>query len=546
MDYMTRVDLHWSLQFPQAATRCRAVALLIAAAALLGALAPTGTAFASVLNRSSSAEPNSLDPAIAVGNTASYVLYDLFVGLTTLDGSGRIIPGAAESWTISEDGLTYTFKLREGLKWSDGTPLTSSDFLYAARRVVTPATTSRFAAFFYPVKNARRVIKGELSPEQLGAEAPDARTLIYRLESPAAYFLQTLAANVASPVPREQVESLGRQWTRAGKMVSNGPYVLAEWVPNDHVTLVKNPHFYDADKVRIEKINWYPSENQATSLKRYQAGELDILLNFPNDKLDSLRKSVPDEVKIWPSLLVGYVLLNNTRPPFDDVRVRRALAMALDRETIVQKIVTPGSPPAYDLTPPALSDYEGPLPDYAKWPMAQRVAEARRLLQEAGYGPNKPLAFDIAYNTLEENRRLAVAMASMWQAVGVRANPLNRDLIALNRDARSGSFQAMLYNWFGPNDDPYSFLSLVETDNPSNYSGFSNRAYDEMLAKANATIDPAQRLVLLGQAEAAMLAQQPVIPVFFYVRRFLVKPYVKGFTENARGLNLSRWLDVQK
>ncbi len=501
---------------------------------------------AGTINRASSAEPNSLDPHIATGNTASSILYDLFIGLTTFDAAGRLIPGAAESWTLSPDGMTYTFRLRPGLKWSDGTPLTSADFLYAVQRAVTPATASRFASFFYPVRNARRILKGELPPEQVGVAAPDPGTLVYRLEYPAPYFLQTLASNVASPVPRRQIEAFGRQWTRPGNIVSNGPFTLAEWIPNDRVTLIRNPNFFDAANVSVEAIHWYPVDNQATSLKRYQAGELDILLNFPNDQLAELRRKTPREVKIWPGTLLGYILLNNRIALFRDPRVRRALAMSLDREGIVQKIVTPGSPPAYGLTPPAVAGYKAPLPGYAKTSAAQRLAEAQRLMQQAGYGPGKPLEFDLVYTTLEENRRLAVAMASMWQKIGVRANPLNKDLIAINKSTRTADFQAVLYTWYPPNDDPYSFLGILETGNPANYSGYSNPAFDAMLARANATLDPAQRFIELGRAEAAAIADQPVIPVFFYVRRFLVKPYVTGFEENPRGLNLSRWLGVAK
>jgi oligopeptide transport system substrate-binding protein len=504
------------------------------------------TAGGATLNRSSSAEPNSLDPHIATGNTASYILYDLFVGLTTFDAAGKIIPGAAESWSVSEDGLTYTFKLRAGLKWSDGSALTSEDFLYAVRRVLTPTTASRFASFFFPVRGARSILKGELPPEQAGVKAPDARTLIYQLEYPAPYFLQTLASNVASPVPRRQIEQLGRQWTRAGKMLSNGPFTLAEWVPNDHVTLRKNPNFYDAAGVRIDTVKWYPTENQATSLKRYRAGEVDILLNFPNDELPWLKQNIPDEVKIWPGLLLSYLLLDNTRPPFNDARVRRALAISLDREGIVEKIVTPGSPPAYAMTPPAVTGYQPPQPDYRKVSMEQRLVEARRLLQEAGYGPARPLAFDLKYSTLEENRRLTVAMAAMWQRIGVKASPLNVDLNALNKAARTRDFAAMLYTWFGHTDDPYTFLGLVESRNPSNYSGYANPAYDALLREANAVMDPARRAAMLSQAEAKMLADQPVIPVAFLVRRFLVKPYVQGFQPNPRGLNLSRWMALAK
>jgi oligopeptide transport system substrate-binding protein len=313
------------------------------------------------------------------------------------------------------------------------------------------------------------------------------------------------------------------------------------------VTIVKNPHFYDAANVRVDEVRWHPTENQATSLKRYQAGELDILLNFPNDQLESLRRKTPDEVKIWPGTLLGYVLLNNRVPAFRDARVRRALSMTLDRDGIVKKIVTPGTPATHVLTPPSTPGYRAPVPAYSKLAQPQRLAEARRLMTEAGYGPGKPpLTFDLVYTTLEENRRIAVAMAAMWQAIGVKAGILNRDLIAINKGARTGDFQALLYTWYPPNDDPYSFLGILESSNPANYSGYSNPRYDRMLTEANTTIDPAARLAKLSAAEGVALDEQPVIPVFFYVRRFLVKPYITGFEENPRGLNLSRWLDVKK
>jgi oligopeptide transport system substrate-binding protein len=509
-------------------------------------LAPAVALGARTLNRVSSAEPNSLDPHIATGNTASSILYDLFVGLTTFDAAGKLIPGAAESWTISKDGLTYTFKLRPGLKWSDGSALTSEDFVYSVRRAVAPATASRFASFFYPIKNARRALKGEVPPEQVGVEAPDAVTLVYRLEYPAAYLLQNLASNVASPVPRKQIEAFGRQWTRPGNLVSNGPFRLTEWIPNDHVTLVRNPNFFDAVRVSLDEVKWYPIENQATSLRRYLAGEVDILLNFPNDQLPSLRRNAPQEVKIWPGTLLGYVLLNNRNAPFDDRRVRQALSLSADRDAIVQKIVTPGTPAAHVLTPPAVAGYQAPVPDYARRAPEQRLTEARTLIEQAGFGPNRPITFDLVYMSIEENRRLAVALAAMWQKIGVKASPLGQDLNAINKRARTGDFQAVLYTWYPPNEDPYSFLGLVETGNPANYSGYSNRAFDDMLAKANATMDPAARFLMLSRAEAAALADQPVIPLFFYVRRFLVKPYVAGFQENSRGLNLSRWISLKK
>jgi oligopeptide transport system substrate-binding protein len=293
-------------------------------------------------------------------------------------------------------------------------------------------------------------------------------------------------------------------------------------------------------------VKWYPTENQATGLKRYLAGEIDIMLNFPNDQVPALKKTIPEEIRIWPGLMLNYLVLNNKRPPFDDARVRKALSISIDREGIVGKIVTPGSLPAYAMTPGAVTGYQPPMPDYAKMSRERRLAEARRLMQEAGFGPARPLGFDLKYSTLEENRRLAVALAAMWQAIGVKATPMNLELSAVNKAARTGDFAMLSYTWFAPNDDAYTFLGLAETGNPNNYSGYSNAAYDRMLREANATMDPARRSAMLSQAEATMLADHPAIPLFFYVRRFLVKPYVQGFEPNPRGLNLSRWLAVSK
>lgn len=497
-----------------------------------------------VLHRGTSAEPNSLDPHIATGNSAAPILYDIGVGLTTLDAEGRVIPGAAASWTISDDGLTYTFTLRENLKWSDGSPLTADDFAYSVRRVVDPATASRFASFFFPLENAREILAGRKDPSTVGVEVTGERTLVYRLVAPTPSFLETLASNVASPVPRQVIEQHGRQWTRPGVMLTSGPYRLTEWVPNSHVQLEKNPHFYDADSVSIPVVRYYPSENQATGLRRYRAGELDILLNFPADEIGWIEQNLPGHMKVWPALAVNYLLLNLARQPFDDPRVREALAISIDREGLVERLVTPGSLAAYSLTPGAVAGYQPPRPAWADEPYAQRLERARQLLAAAGFDSRNPLRFDVTYDTLEENRRTVVALAAMWQQVGVRASPVNVEFNQLNRAARTGDFSVLRYTWFSPNDDPDTFLALVDSSNPNNYSNYSNPEYDRLLREANALKDPAARMALLAEAEAMMLADYPAIPVFFYVRRFLVQPHVEGFIANSRGLNLSRYLSL--
>ncbi|MCC5795209.1 MAG: peptide ABC transporter substrate-binding protein, partial [Chromatiales bacterium] len=500
---------------------------------------------AEVLHRGTTAEPNSLDPHIATGAAAAPILYDLGVGLTTLDAEGRVVPGAAESWTVSEDGLVYTFTLRENLKWSDGSPLTAEDFLFSVRRVVDPATASRFASFFFPLENARQIIAGELPPESVGVEKVDQRTLVYRLVAPTPSFLETLASNIGSPVPRAMIEEHGRQWTRPGRLLSSGAYRLAEWVPNSHITLEANPYFYDADSVRIPQVRYYPGENQATGLRRYRSGQLDILLNFPSDEADWIERNLPGHMQVYPALAVNYLLLNLERPPFDDWRVRKALSISIDREGLVERLITPGSLPAYSLTPDAVAGYQPPRPDWADEPYAERVARARELLAEAGFDQRNPLRFEIMYDTLEENRRNVVALASMWRQIGVQASPVNVEFNQLNRAARTGDFSVLRYTWFAPNDDPDTFLGLLDSRNPNNHSGFRSEAYDSLLREGNARMDTESRMATLARAEAMMLAEQPVIPVFFYTRRFLVQPHVQGFVPNSRGLNLSRYLAIE-
>jgi oligopeptide transport system substrate-binding protein len=515
-----------------------------AAATLLLALVAATAGAATTLRRGTAAEPNSLDPHIAQGNTASSILYDLNVGLTALDGEARVVPGCAERWTVSPDGLTYTFTLRPGLKWSDGSPLTAEDFVWSARRLVTPATGARFASFLYPVKNARAIVRGQQPPESLGVEAPDARTVVYRLEGPTPYFLENLASNIGAPVPRAQVEKFGRQWTRPGQFLSVGPYRLAEVVPQGYVALEKNPYFYDAARVSIDRVIYYPTANAETSLKRYLAGELDLVFNFPADDLEELRRTRPKEISSAPALATSYLVLNVGAAPFNDARVRRALSLAIDREGLVKKFLADGARPAYTLTPDTVAGYRPPRPAWAGQPMAARQAEARKLLAEAGYGAGKPLAFELRYEAQEENRRIVVATAAMWRAIGVQASPVASDLNGLNRDARTGKFQAIRYTWFAPNDDPYTFLGLLETGNTGNYSKYSNPAYDAALKAANGLLDNGQRLAALAKAEAMLFAEEPAIPVFFYGRRFLVSPAVKGFTANQRAVNPSRYLSL--
>ena len=513
----------------------------IPALVLLGAAAGAET-----LSRGTAAEPSTLDPHVATGNSAAPILYDMFVGLTTFDLTGAIGPGAAESWTISDDGRTYTFKLRANLKWSDGTPMTADDFVWSYRRLLTPATAARFASFFYAIENARDVVRGKQPPEALGISAPNPRTVVFKLRFPAAYFLQNLASNPGSPVPRAVLEEHGRGWTRAGRMVSNGAYRLAEYVPQSHITLEKNPHFYAADTVRLERVKYFPTQNLATQFNRYLAGELDLLLAFPLDKVNYILEEIPQQLFIWPALGTNFLIINTREAPLDDPRVRRALSLAIDREGLAQKLLAPGESPAYTMVPPVVSGYNVQIPDWATEPMGERMAEARRLMQAAGYGPGKTLEIDFRYDTSESGRRQVVAFSAMWRALGVKVNALDSDFITLNKSARTADFDVLRYAWFAPNNDPDTFLGLLSSTNPNNYSGFRNERFDALYRAGNANLDSAARMQQLSDAEAVALTDQPVIPVYHFTRRFLVGPQVKGFVPNLRGLVLSRYLDVAR
>jgi len=507
----------------------------------------TGSAaWATTLHRGTNTEPRSLDPHLAVGNSAAVILYDIFTGLMTLDAAGKVVPGVAESYAVSDDGLVYTFILRENTKWSDGTPLTAADFVYSFRRLLTPETAARFASQLYPIANAAEVNRGQAEPSALGVTAIDERTLEVTLVQPTAYLPQLMAANAASPVPQHVIEIEGRGWTRPGTMVSNGAYVLSDQVPATYIRATKNDLFYDADSVTIDEVMYYPTENQGTSLSRFRAGELDVVLNFPADQVERIRETMPEALHITPALGVYYLAPNHSRPPFDDPRVRRALSLAIDRDAIAQRLLPPGTAPATNLVPPVTDGYAGTPADFDGAPVAERMTEARALLAEAGYGPDNPLTFSFKTDPIEQNRRIAVALTSMWKAIGANPDIETTGASDVNRDGRTGNFDVIRWTWFGPFNDAATFLGLMDSANRANVTGYANPALDEKLRAANAELDPAARTQLLAEAEAIINADNPAIPLYFHAGRRLVSPAVVGWVDNPRSANLTRYLSLAR
>ncbi len=521
-------------------TAALALALLFATAA--------GVAGASdkVLFRSGTQDPATLDPHRFALPGEVQIVSDLFLGLLTLDAEARPVAGAAEKWTVSPDGLAWDLVLREGLVWSDGRPITADDYEWSLRRMLDPQTAFPFAARLYAIRNAREVSAGAKPVAELGVRAVDARRLRIELAHPAPYFPEVLAS-YSSPAPRHLVEARPRDWFRAGVMVSNGPFLLEEWVPNSHVRLRKNPRFYDAARVRLDGVVHVHPGDAASALRRFRAGELQVVLVVPPDQLDWARANLPRELRLSPGFGLEHMAFNVRRPPFDDARLRRALSMAVDREALTRHVTRAGEQPAFGLVPPGASNYPKPArADFAGQPQAERTRVARALLAEAGYGPARPLGFTLTYPSGDVNRRVAVALAAMWQAIGVRAELRALEMKALVGEVARGGFDAVRFQWLSGTTDPVSFLERLESGaGAMNHPGWSVARYDALVRQAERSPDLGRRAALLAEAEALALAEHPVAPLYYYAGRRLVSPAVTGWVENVRGVHLSRWLGLR-
>lgn len=498
-----------------------------------------------MLNRGTAAEPPTLDPTIGAGSLAAPIIADLFSGLLDRGPDGTLVPGVAERWTISEDGKTYTFFLREGLHWSDGRELTAEDFVYSYRRLMDPATASRLVGLFMPVRNARAVLARREPPEALGVSAPDARTFKVELEQRRPYFLELLGNLRVAPVPRHVIEQEGRNWTRPGTMVGNGAFVLSERVPQSYLRLVRNPHYHDADAVRLDQVVWHPTQNLATSFKRFRAGELDAVLNFPPGEIDWIRENMHDSLHVTANLAVYFLVLNTAEPPFDDVRVRRALSISVDREGITERLLRTGVRPAYGFVTPAIAGYDGVEMPERQLSFPARQAMARELLAAAGFGPDNPLDVELLYDTNEENRKVMVAVAAMWRAIGVQTTLSDVEFRMLNRQIRTRDYGVARWFYVASFDDPYAMLQLFLSNNPNNWPAWRNSEFDRLMRMSNERVDREERLAMLAEAERLILNEHPVVPISFYVGRRLVSPRVQGWIDSPRGPPLSRylWLD---
>jgi oligopeptide transport system substrate-binding protein len=489
-----------------------------------------------VLNRGNGAEPESLDPAHAGSSMEANILGDMMVGLTTLDAAARPIPGIAERWETSKDGLTWTFHLRKA-HWSNGAAVTAGDFLTAWRRVLTPATASRTAQNLWVLKNAHAISAGAMAPGALGVAAPDAATLKVTLEYPAPYLPELLTLAAALPLPPGAV-------FKPGSYVSNGPYLLKAWAPGDHVTLVKNPRFYDAASVKIDTVNYYPTVDTQAALRRLRAGELDMQTPLPTAQLPWLKANMPGAAHVMPSLALAYLPINLKDPALADIRVRRALNLAYDREAVTGKVLKLNETPAYSYVPPQLSR-GGTQMDFQSLPMPTRVAQARRLMQDAGYGPFNKLTLTYLTPGNPDNKRLAAVYQAMTRQIFVDLRIVTADYPLVLRALRQGQYQLAYTNWLADFSDATNFLDLLRTGSPGNYAGYRNPKFDAAMAAAQKEPDHARRAALLQAAHRIALADMPWVPIRFLSQTEAVGPRVGGYVPNPWDFNRSRWLWIK-
>jgi oligopeptide transport system substrate-binding protein len=506
------------------------------------------TAGGKTLSRGNGAEPDTLDPHKAQGQWEYNIVGDMFVGLMTEDAAGNPTFGAATSYTASADGLTYTFKIRDH-NWSDGTPVTAHDYVYSFRRIGDPRTAAQYVSILYPIRNMQAAADGKVPVDQIGVRAIDDRTLEIAFHFQVPYIAQLLTHFTTFAVPRHVVEKYGDQWVRPEHIVTNGPYVLKQWVPNDHIEVVKSPHFYDRDNVAIERVLYYPTQDTEAGLKRFRSGDLDLMTDgLPPQKIDWLKANLGRELRLSPYILSQYVQFNVKRKPFDDIRVRRALSLAIDREILCSRVQRAGEQVAYALIPPGMGDYPGKARvDFQSVPMAARIEKAKALLAEAGYGPGNPLSFDYSMIMTTEIKLVSVAIQEMWKQVGVTAHLAPSETQVHYAVLRKHDFDVAWSGWVADYRDPKNYLFLFQSSTPDmNYGTYSNAKFDALVARSDDIRDAKARGLVLQQAEQVLLDDAAIAPVYFGVTRDLVSPQVRGWISNNINTNRSRFLKLDR
>jgi len=524
--------------------------MLVLFASLLGACGASDqeNTAQSLLNRGTGAEPESLDPHKSRTTQAGDLQRDLGEGLTGYTPDGELVAAAAERWTLSDDGRIYTFWLRPGAKWSNGDAVTAQDFVYSFRRLADPATAAFYAqTSLGDIENANEIIAGKKTVESLAVKAIGDSQFEIRLRQPVPYFLALLSHPSTFPVHRGAIELHGAAYARPGNLVTNGAYKLHSWEVGSYIELARNEHYWNNDNTAIDRVRHHVTPQPGDELNRYRAGELDITSTVPTQSFQRMREERPNELRVSPSLAVYYYGFNLSQPPFkDNPKLRQALSMAIDRETIVKKVVGRGEAPAYSWVPPGINNYQPRQFTYANMSAHARHTKAAQLYREAGYSDDKPVQIEIRYNTSESHRRIAIAVQAMWrQVLGIEATLVNEEFQVLLANIREQAVtEVFRSSWTGDYNDANTFLTILEGGNPSNSPGYENREYDDLMSRAAQQSDPALRQVYLEEAERLMLSEHPLMPIYFYVNKSMVNPRVRGWGDNVLNYHYSQHLSL--
>ena len=510
----------------------------------------TGTGAGSsqaVLLRGGGPEPDSLDPQKARSVESQGILRDLCEGLTTLDKSAGVAPGVASAWDVSSDGRKYVFKLRPDARWSNGDRVVAADFVAGLRRLVDPATASSYAQVIGTIANASAIVTGRQPPESLGVRAADESTVEIDLASPAAYLPGLLSHPSTCPIHRPTLARRGAQFARPGVMVSDGAFVLKEWVQGSHILLTRNPYYWNAAATRLDAVKYLLISDENAELTRYRAGALHITYVVPRGQFDWIRTNLASELHISPQLNTYFYGFNLERAPFkDNPGLRRALSLVIDRDKLVQRVLRVGELPAYGWIPPGVHDYTSQSFDYRNTPMAERVTEARRLYAQAGYSRDKPLRFELRYNAGEVHNKVAVTVASMWkEALGAEARLTAVEFKSLLQDIDRGDVQMFRSSWQGDYNDAYTYAQYLTSGFGINLPHYRSAQYDALVSGSTTEVDAARRRELLQGAERIILRDHPLIPIYFYVNKHLVKPEVQGWYDNVMNVVYSKDLALR-
>lgn len=489
-----------------------------------------------ILHIGNGGEPQDLDPQTTTGNPESQIQDALFEGLTAWGlNTEEPVPGAAERWDISPDGTVYTFHLRPEAKWSNGDPVTAQDFVFSVERILSPVFSAPYAYMHYSIKNAEEFNTKKISDfSQVGIKALDDHTLEITLKAPTPYFLRLVRYRSWYPVHPPTILKFGKiddrntQWTRAGNLVGNGPFSLTAWEPQRKIILSKNSHYWDSQTVRLNQIYYYPIEDGNAEENAFRTGQLHITNETPMERIKHYRDNEPELIRLYPLLGTYFYELNTQRPPLNDVRVRRALALAVDRELIVKHVCKAGEPVAWSLTPPDTAGYT------ARAKLSYDPEQARALLAEAGFpgGQGFP-KLQIIYNTHKGHMQIAEVIQQIWKRnLGIEVNLLNMEWKTYLTEKSEHRFDIARASWIGDYDDPSTFLEMYLTGGGNNNAAWSNARYDELIRQAAVEMNPAQRYELFQQAEAILMTEVPIIPIYIYRNKKLVRPSVKNWQSN--------------